>query len=443
MSPMKKIVIIAALCAALAGVAWYASKMRPGARPSVIFIVLDTLRADHLGLYGYERGTSPNLNRFANESVVFDYAITSAPWTPPALGSMFTGKYASSHGMMPPNGRGKAREASATLDQQNTTMAEIFKANGYQTAGITPNPWIKDEFGYAQGFDSYFYRDRGRADEINRAGKKVLDTMKPNSPFFLFLHYLDPHDPYDPPSPYDKQFSGALRARSYDPDTLEKLNRYDGEIAFMDHHLGELFSDLRRRGLWDNSIIVIISDHGEQFRERGELGHGFRLYDEELHVLLMVHAPGIEPGRVKDVVNTVDVLPTILDLTQVAPPPGLQGVSLINQSELKKRSGVLSEIDRKHNWKSFTNPQRERIILDFGAADDGDLRGESPALVGVFNSVTDPAQTQAIQDPQLTRELQLEFDSLYGKVSENQLETKAVEIKSDTLDQLKSLGYMK
>lgn len=412
------------------------------ARPkNVILIVLDTLRADHLGVYGYERDLSPNIDNFARNSVWFSHTLTAAPWTPPAVGCFFTGLYASAHGMMPPNGRELARKASSMLDEKNETVAEILKAHGYQTAGVTPNPWIKAEFGYNQGFTDYYYRDRARAEEITRAGEKVINGFKKDQPFFLFLHYLDPHDPYDPPAEYAGKFSGPLKAAQYDEETLKNLNLYDGEINYMDKHLGAFFDFLHDQGVWDNTLIIVVADHGEQFKEHGNQGHGFQLYNEELHVPLFVKADSA-PRQEETLASSVDIFPTILDWAGVEIPGKAQGISLLDTDKLKKRHAVLSEIDRKYNWKSISSNDGYRLILDYGDGSES-KDANTASVANLFNWQKDGYARQPLQDEQLTRELRTEFASLYEAVLDEKIQASSKEISEGTLEQLKSLGYMK
>ncbi len=434
---LKYLLFLGFLVLGLGGAFWAYNSLF-SSRANVILIVLDTLRADHLGVYGYERDTSRNLDNFAKNSIWFSRAMTSAPWTPPALGSFFTGLYASAHGMMPPNGRELARKASSMLDQKNETIAEILKRNGYQTAGITPNPWIKAEFGYDQGFDNYYYRDRARAEEITRAGEKVIKGFDKNKPFFLFIHYLDPHDPYNPPGEYAKKYQGALKAAEYDEKTLEDMNLYDGEVRYMDDMLGKFFESLKQAGVWDNSLIIVVADHGEQFKEHGNQGHGFQLYNEEVHVPLFVKA-GSQARKEESLASSVDIFPTILDWAGVAKPPQAQGVSLLNAEALKARRGVLSEIDRKYNWKSFTSSDGYRLIFDYGQGE----QAAAPSEFSLFNWITDGYGRAPMQDAQLSRELKTDFDSLYQSVLMEKIEAESKNISEGTLEQLKSLGYMK
>lgn len=407
--------------------------------------MLDTLRADHLGYMGYERPTSPALDKFASESLRFRYAITSAPWTPPAVASMFTGLYSASHGMMPPSGRELAKKTSSILSENHNTMAEIFSSAGYHTIGITPNPWLKPEFQFNQGFKDFVFELDARADVINKIGLAHLDSRPANQPFFLYLHYLDPHRPYTPPAPYDTMFTGPLQNAkfSYKKGVLKALNLYDGEIRFLDDQLGQLFSELRSRGLWENTVIVIISDHGEQFLERGEMGHGNQLFNEEVHVALLLKVPGIPAADVEEVVSPVDILPTLVSISGIDGQNTIkQGVSLIDNEKLKSRIGVLSEIRRDHSQKAITRNDRVRLIMDYPPSSEQDIK-PTPKLLGVYDYKADPRERTQLQAPEIVSELRRQFVELNQSIKLAESGTKETSLPDETLKQLGTLGYMK
>jgi arylsulfatase A-like enzyme len=409
---------------------------------NVVLVMIDTLRADHLGAYGYERDTSPNLDQFARENLKFEYAITSAPWTPPAVASMFTGRYAAGHGMMPPNGRRLAMKKSAVLAGDNITVAELLSAKGYQTIGISPNPWIKKEFGYDQGFDTFIFRERARADAITRLAIRQIDALQAEKPFFMYVHYLDPHDPYDPKAPFDTMFNGPIKRRDYNAEMLDIIRRYDGEIRFTDHEIGNLFQHLKQKGLWEDTVIVVISDHGEQFKERGELGHGYRLFNEETHVALMLKAPGEEAREVSEVVSPVDVFPTIMNLSKTGSlKVSSDGVVLTDKDAVASRSGVLSEIRRVYNLRSFTRNDRKRLIVDYGDPSGDDAA--APISSSIYDAKTDPHEISDISDDQLSKELKLELDSLLSRAKESTIESDDATLSDETIEQLRSLGYLK
>ncbi|MBX7137513.1 MAG: sulfatase [Oligoflexia bacterium] len=440
---MKKFTAWVILAALFGTLVFAMGRLLKSSEPNVILIVLDTLRADHLGTYGYARDTSPHLDQFAAENLQFNYAMTAAPWTPASLASMFSGVYPSRHGMMPPDGRGLAKQSSHRLESQVETLAEIFSAHGYLTAGITPNPWLKSEFGYNQGFDRYHYRDRDRAAEINGAAFKVISEItKQKKPFFLFLHYLDPHDPYDAPEPYGSMFKGKPPGLDYAPEMEQLINAYDGEIRYMDDRVGELFAFLKEQGLYDNSRIVILGDHGEQFKEHGNLTHGFMVHTEELHIPLLVKSG--QPHRAPDfTVSSIDIFPTLLEMAGIPVPATAQGLSLLNDENFRAREGVLSEIKRKYNQKAFTNFEGRKLILEYPL--ESGLVQEDPAggkVLGVFDRHSDYAELHPSLDPALIAPLKQELSKLYADTVKGRIESTEAPVSDKTLEQLKSLGYL-
>lgn len=441
MVPVKATrLLILLFCVAVFGVVvWrlFGARTSP---PNLMLIVLDTTRADHLGAYGYERQTSPVLDSLAKEHWLFRYAVSAAPWTPPSVATLFTGLYPVAHGVMPPNSRELAREASHRLHEQHLTIAELLQQHGYQTSGITPNPWTKEEFGYHQGFERYQFLNREVAGRISKEGVAEIDRMaKVNRPFFLYLHYLDPHDPYTPPEKYDR-FSGPVSYREHDPRTLKFVNAYDGEILYMDAAIGSLLEHLKKRGLYDNTHIVIVGDHGEQFKERGHLGHGFQLHNEEIHVPLIVKAPG--GGRTIDyTVSTVDVFPTLVELAGVPMPAFVQGGSLLNDKAARGRIGVLSEIQRIYRQKALVTLDGKKLIIDYGKPDDA----TAETTAGVFDRHRDYRERAPLDDRDELKQLFADFEELFTGLSRERRtpdEGATTPISEETLDQLKSLGYL-
>jgi len=441
----KKGVLIILAFVLLSGAVWYF--LNQAARhPNVILIGLDTTRADHLGAYGYERDTSPRLDAFANDNQLYLHTMTAAPWTPPSFATIFTGLYPSAHHMMPPDGRDLALQNSTRLDDRLTTLPELFKRAGYTTAGITPNPWLKPEFGYNQGFDQYYFRNIAKADEITRGAIKILEGLKQKKqPFFLFAHYMDPHDPYTPPAPFNAMFTGNLKSRAYEAAIQEKINQYDGEIRFMDTQLGILLDYLKTNNLYSDSIIIIFGDHGEQFLEHGHLTHGFMLYDEETHVPLMVRN-GKAARKIDYTVSLVDVFPTILDLAGLEVPAQANGLSLANEENLRQRNGVISEIVRKFNQKSITSFEGQKIIKQWPLSDGlvcKNILGGN--VVGVYDRNIDPQEKASLNDKALQSVLEQDLNAAYQRATSVALEgeAKTVNFDKDTLEQLKSLGYLK
>lgn len=443
MSFKKSSVFLAVIAAVSTGLvacsSFFSSKPK---HPHVLFIVLDTTRADHLSAYGYERETSPNLDAFARENVIFRYAVTASPWTPPSVATMMTGLYPVSHGVMPPNSREKARKQFHRLSDKLETAAEHFKKNGYRTGGITPNPWCSQEFNYNQGFDDYQFLSREPAGRITKEGIALIDKFLPSGdPMFIYLHYLDPHDPYNPPEQY-RMFKGNLSSRTYDPATQEDINLYDGEIRYMDASLGKLFAHLREKGIYEDMKIVIVGDHGEQFRERGDMGHGFKLHNEELHVPLLMRS-----GDTRDVdftVSTVDVYPTLLDLAGLPIPEDAQGVSLVKNENSRERNGVFSEIRRKFNQRGFTTFEGKKIILNYDDLEYPGAEVDKASGVGLFDRHVDYREQKSIDDPAAVQTLLKDLDAVYKKITriEGVSEESKIDINEDTVKQLKSLGYL-
>ncbi len=444
---MKKIIAILVIC--LIGGAGYYFACHRSSKPNVFILLLDTLRADHLGVYGYERATSPELDRFANENIRAQWAFTAAPWTPPSVASIFSGLYVIQHGLMPPNGREEAREATAKLNPKLLVISDILKAQGYYTTAISSNPWITKDFGFDQGFDRFVSIPRAGASEVTVAAIKSAKKMKElGQPFFLYMHYLDPHDPYDPPDEYKNLFSGELKARKYAPEVLKDINLYDGEIKYLDTAVGKFIDFLKSEDLYENSIIVIVGDHGEQFGEHGNFGHGRDLFNEELHVPLLLRlGNSTEAGKIIDTsVSTIDILPTILSVARMPVPPNLLGTSIIDPEGLSRRPGIFSEIRRHTNERSFTSYDGRSIIVGNRLSNE-DLAAEDPgkhiiALLDRHDSAIDSKNENATQAKD---ELLMEYRSLYQALQSNKIQGSGVEgdVADSTLEQLKSLGYLK
>ncbi|MDC0357586.1 sulfatase [Oligoflexia bacterium] len=438
----SKALIILALLLCL-GAVWYLSAKGEKRPPNIVVLMLDTLRADHLSLYGYERETTPILDAFAKENINFNYAITASPWTPPSIATMFTGLYPTAHGMMPPNSRDQARKMSTQLGEHLETLAEIFQKNGYQTGAVTPNPWMKKEFGYQQGFDTYKYFHRVRAEKINEEGIKVLEAFDADQPFLLYLHYLDPHNPYRPVKEFDI-YKGPLKAKSYPEKQTRIIGLYDGEIRYLDAKLGELFEYFKQKGLYDDLAILIVSDHGEQFMEHGYQGHGHNTYNEEAHVPLMLKYKN-RSYAVDTTVSTIDVFPTALELAGIDIPANTQGISLLNTQALKQRSGVLSEVMRRQNEKAFVNSLGDKVIFKYDPKDGLVLQpGQKTLSASLYNRFEDYAEVAPIRDDALTKILTTDFHALYQETLKRKpaVVGEEVEIGEDTVEELESLGYL-
>lgn len=414
-------------------------------RPNVLIILVDTLRADHLGIYGYERDTSPNIDNFARQNLLYLNAYSSSAWTPPSVASIFTGVYPSVHGHMPRPGGSKFGRLFTRIDEKFKTLAESFREINYTTAAITANPLIGEKYGLTQGFEQFYSPGREKGDIITRRAIKYLSKLRPKDrPFFLYLHYLDPHDPYQPPNKYKNLFTGQL-TRPYQESELKIISQYDGEIKFIDDQIGTLFNWLKTNNLYEDLSIIFVSDHGEQFRERGFLGHGDRVHSEEIHIPLIIKANG-RSGQISEVASLVDIYPTLLDLLKITPDLNLQGLSLLGDLSLRKKDGVFTEIARHYNLKAYTTTSGERLIYEFPMENGLNIRNLSnPISLKLFNLKNDPFELNPI-DIDIGSENGITHDStsLYEKITELSKDYDKVELPEDPemLEELKTLGYL-
>ncbi len=308
-------------------------------RPSVLLVTIDSLRADHLGCYGYGRPTSPELDKLAAGGALFETAIAQAPWTLPSLASLHTSRLPAEVGAIHVDGR---------LADFATAAAELFRDAGFATAAFTAGGYTEPSRGLGQGFATYHNFDgQTRAAELDRLALEWLDRIG-GRPFFLWIHYFDVHADYAAPPPWDRLFDDtpsrieAARIRhlmrvingdlALEPGDLERIRTsYDREIAYADAMLGELWRGLEERGLAMGTVLAVGADHGEGFMEHGLLLHTLAVYDEFVRVPLVLRLPGRVPAgtRVAAQVRNLDVMPTLLDLAGITPPPGARGRSLL------------------------------------------------------------------------------------------------------------------
>jgi arylsulfatase A-like enzyme len=317
---------------------------------NVVLIGIDTLRPDHMSCYGYERETTPNVDDFALNGILFENVIAPSPWTLPSFASVFTSLYPSQHG---------AKGSRSPMGTGFPTLAELLRAEGYATGAIINAPYLKAKYEVDRGFDFYDMTPPGGrfADGTTSA---VLEWIDRNSegPFFIFAHYFDPHLPYAPPAPYDTIFNPDYHGRferSYSTKRLPSYRMhkfvemkkippedwaqmealYDGEIAFTDEAIGTLLEGLRERDLTENTLVVFLSDHGEEFFEHEGFEHGHSLFDELIRVPLIFSLPGrLAKGlRIGKQVRLIDVAPTIVELLGLESEPEFEGVSLVQLLE--------------------------------------------------------------------------------------------------------------
>jgi arylsulfatase A-like enzyme len=322
-------------------------------RPNIILVIIDTLRADHLGCYGYERNTSPNLDSLAENGMRWSRFQAQAPWTLPSTASIFTGLSPRHHGTY------RRTDADHGLHAEVPTIPVLFTEAGYETFGIFNVVLLNPQHGFDRGFETYSCDDFGvyRAAETVDEFLSWLGGRQDERPYMAIIHIFDVHQPYDPPSPFDTMFfaDDTLETVGWEitedgriahPERLRHyLSRYDGGIAWVDSQLGRLFLDLRRTGQADSTIIMVTADHGEEFLEWGWVGHGGNLYQEMLHVPLIISGPGIESGVTKDTpCGQFDILPTMLDICSIQTDCQFDGVSVLEHEETRSRVLPSSEL---------------------------------------------------------------------------------------------------
>src|SRR6185369_5300439 len=322
-------------------------------RCNVILISFDTVRADHVGSYGYERATTPNVDALAAKSIVFERAIAQAPWTLPSHAAMLSGLYPSRLGVL-------HYPASRVLSDQNTVLPEVFRAAGYATAGFTGGGFVSEHYGFNRGFDIYATRGRHYEHNIDTTLEWIDDHKR--SPFFLFFHGYDAHRPYYS-KPADKTEMGlpadaeseqshfCLRDDREDTnsDRRDKIVRYyDAAIHHGDRGIGVLLEALERMHLMENTVILLTSDHGEEFFEHGHCDHVRFLYNESLHVPYMIYLPGqtVSARRIPGLIPaSISVARTVLDIVGIE--HAMPGVTLLPMIEGKQKAFpvVYSEAD--------------------------------------------------------------------------------------------------
>lgn len=315
-------------------------------RPSVLLVTIDTARCDHLSLYGYPRETSPRLKKLADHGVFFETAITPIPQTGPAHASLLTGRWPSSLGL---------HDNDQAFVPGPRTLAEVLAQSGYETAAFVSGfTLVRRVCGLAVGFSHYddeMPDPRGHFPGVQRRGSKTtdatlrwLDGRKGSEPFFLWVHYYDPHGDYNPGGPYETMFVDGSKGpfvdlalipmyqrRGQSTDAAQYIARYDGELRYVDDQVGRLLDGLQARGLLKKTLVVVIGDHGENLVEHHYyFDHGNELYMEAVHVPLVLAGPGVpsDGRRVRGIARTPDVMPTILDLLGLPTPPEVEGTSL-------------------------------------------------------------------------------------------------------------------
>jgi arylsulfatase A-like enzyme/Tfp pilus assembly protein PilF len=400
-------------------------------RYNVLLISIDTLRPDHLGCYGYESIATPNIDNLAQKGFLFLDASATVPLTLPSHTSILTG--------LLPITSGVRDNGTFVLSDQFTTLAEAFSDEGYRTGAFVASFVLDSRFGLDQGFEVYddnmqtgsqqsaFLWPERRADAVNESAVEWFEGVE--EPFFAFVHYYDPHDPYTPPQPFTSEYAHNL---------------YDGEIAYTDSILGDLLEVLKANDLYDNTLIVLVSDHGEGLGEHYESGHGVLIYNSTIRVALMVKLPeGFDldgdldtPAKIDYPVQLIDVFPTILELADVRRDQSTDGVSLVpllKGDRIDSRMLYFESLYpyfyfkwsslrgvRHNNWKYILAPEEE-----------------------LYNLAEDPHENNnlASLEPERASEMKTNLEIIAGRETEA-LESARRAMSQEDVHQLMALGYL-
>jgi len=443
----------------------------PPAR-NVIFIVVDALRADHVGAYGHSRPTTPFLDRFAEQSVLFERAYSATSWTLPSLASYMSSVYPSVHGLR----KRPDQEDHNRLPEEFVTLAESLSEHGLHTASITAQPWLSDQTGLTQGFDHVStVGNATHVDEAHQVTRALTAWLRENheQPFFLYAHYMGPHSPYEAPPRYKGRFTAELE-RTATVDRFEQLYeeqnqllayreivthardegltaadieylsaQYDEKLAYADSQLGVLFDEVRQLGLLDDTLIVITADHGEAFFEHGTIFHGQHVHEELVRVPLIVRLPGARMAdrRVVSVAETIDIYPTIHDVLELSVPEGIQGQSLVPLMHGEEGDGV-----------AFSEGFGYRIATrDWSSLYDYSMTPERTDTIvprAMYHLATDPlerVELDPVGGPAQSRHVRL-ANQVWQEINDVaeywQAQPAAAEIDPETAARLRSLGYL-
>jgi len=439
--------------------------------PNIVLISLDTTRADHLGVYGYEKHTSPNLDRFAERATVYERAYSTSSWTLPTHASIFTGLLPMQHGAQsdPASENRSLDYGVRPLADSFVTLGELMHDAGYRTGAVVGGPALRREFGIAQGFEVYDDdlsdpRDRllgKRAEQVSRSAIRLVEQFG-EEPYFLFVNFFDPHAPYDPPAPYDRGLSTSdakeQRVRlirrliagdeprsvelypSDQREWLESLrDAYDAEIRYMDAHLGRLLDAIAASPRGSETLIAITADHGESFGEHFYLSHGAHLYEDNVRVPLLLRVPGAAGGsRVADQVQNHQLFPTLLRAAGVDVPKG------VDVRGLEATGGdVLLEVRRSDlNVKFFG---------DFFDRDQMAIQSWPYKLVlrttgerELFDLSNDPAELDDLveREPERSEELLAKLRAETARRPPQYSDTERPELRPETEEALRALGYL-
>lgn len=425
--------------------------------PNIVFILIDTLRADRLGVYGSQKGLTPFIDSLAKDSVVFKNCFAPSSYTVPSVASLYTGLYPTHHGVEHGLVQKEANSiVQHKLSNKYATLPKILRNHGYSTHGFVTNGCLKPEFGFGAGFDQYEVKSWEKGLWVTRQVSLNNQEITKKKPYFLFLMFFDPHEPYNQNKKLDPKFPEGFPEKkigemsvsylteleqnedmSPGTDNLKVLETlYDGEVAYTDIYIRNIFNNLR---ITDDDLVIITSDHGEGFMEHGRLGHAVHLYNEALHVPLIIRLPKKRfAGQVVDAqVSLVDLLPTVCQMAGIVPKGNYDGIDLLNClntkvfterplfSSLKRAKGANLNAAFFRDWK---------FILD-----------RSEKEKELFNLRQDPGETKQMKEefPNIAKRMEkLVRDQIKSGPRFPPKIARAKEIDKEELQKFKAMGYL-
>jgi arylsulfatase A-like enzyme len=427
------------------------SRPAENTRP-VIILDIDTLRADHLGCYGYHRDTSPNIDRMAAEAVRFDWTLSQAPNTPPSQTSILTSLYPSTHGMFGKDDR---------VPDEVTTLAESMSAAGYTTAAFVDGGWMSPHWNIDQGFELY---DSGPSRGLAKIGPKAIRWVRRHADenFLLLIHTYDVHSGYEPPDEYRDLFLDGLKkpTKGFEPtsDKMKAIHRrarkgklntlpkrdieyakalYDAEIRYVDDWIGKFMGVLDELGLLDNAVVILLSDHGEEFQEHGWVLHS-QLYTTVTRIPLIIRPPGGTEGRtVSDLVESIDIMLTILEMTGVPfPESPIHGRSLVGLMEGAQRDPATAygEFPPFGGTRHHADPVYHLVTLD------------GPGTAALYDYRNDPLELEDLSEanPEVVERMRHTLDNWSSALAamDRLDEVAPGELDPEVEEQLRALGYL-
>ena len=414
-----------------------------GEHRGVILISVDTLRRDHVGAYGYTKPTTPTLDALAKGGVLAEDAVSVSSWTLPSHLTMLTSVLPGTHG---------GTDMKRAFNRSVPTLPGVLKRLGYATHAVTSHLYVSKTYGVDDGFDSMNFRQDRLAENVANHAMDLIDRFG-DQPFFIFLHFYDPHWHYAPPPDvlkiFESSYAGKLTGNLKDfqnlrPDQVQAsdldhlLALYDGEIRYTDNEIGRLMAHLKERDVLRNTLTVVTSDHGEEFLEHGSWEHQKTLYEEVVRIPMIVSGPGISPRRESQPVGLLDIAPTILDFLQAGVPPSMKGVSLMRPVPDKRE--MYGETDQTldgsrlsflragaMSWKAIlrSDPakQTERSSEWYDLAKDPGERVSRPPAESLRGSIEARAKDLALK-------------------SRSSAASKPVELSAEQKEKLRALGYI-